>query len=235
MSNEVVKPEARALDNFGDFDDSIEGDDDGRTAGGLLVGTRLKYTNEATWENSNGDNYTGRVLLATNIRRTEVKWGADAPLEVRELGAGEKFRDLDALNDTIPKSEWRESFGKLAGPWVRQHVLEFADLESMERFSWPTSTVGGNICTHELVDCINMKRQFYKRVDIWPLVKLSHCFMQTKFGGRERPYFEIKDWYWPNKDDKIEAAQSPPKSLPPALQQVPEPTLKEELRDELPY
>ncbi len=80
-----------------------------------------------------------------------------------------------------------------------------------------------------------MKRQFYKRVDIWPLVKLSHRFMKTRFKGRERPYLEILDWYWPNKDDKIEAAPSQPLSLPPALQQVPEPSLAEEMKDSLPF
>jgi hypothetical protein len=238
--NEVTKRQPQALDNFGDFDDSIEGTDDLPTSG-RLIGTRLKFTNDAKWvTHPNGGDCTNRVLLATNIRRKEIKWGPKPnapPVDSRELKSGEKFRNMDVLNATCPKSEWRDKFGKFVGPWEIQHVLEFADLESMERFSWPTSTDGGNICVHELVDRINMKREFYKRVDIWPLVKLSHCFMPTKFGGRERPDLKIKDWFWPNKDkdDKIETAQPQPKSLPPALQQVPELTLEEALQDKLPY
>jgi hypothetical protein len=241
MSKDVEKTKPQALDNFADFDTSVEGDDD-RSVGGLLIGTRLKFTNDVKRvTHPNGDDCTGRVLLASNVRRTEVKWGPTPgapPVDHRELKPGDKFRDMETLNETCPKSEWREDFnGKPKGPWEIQHVLEFADLETMERFSWPTSTVGGSIAITELVDRILMKRQFYKRIDIWPLVKLAHRFMPTRFKGRERPYLEILDWYWPNKDtdDKIEAAPTQPKSLPPALQQVPEPTLAQEMDDSLPY
>jgi hypothetical protein len=236
MSNEVSKPEPRALDNFADFDDSIEGDDDGRMVG-TLVGTRLKFTNEARWEDPEGNDYTDRVLLASNIRRTEVKWGADAPLEVRELAAGEKYRDLESLNETVPKSEWRKGFdGQLRGPWQRQHVLEFCDLETMERFSWPTSTIGGSIAIHELVDRIMLKRKFYRRLDIYPLVKLAQRHMKTKYGGRERPHLEVKDWKCPENvgggGSKIEGAQQQALSQ---MQSVPEPSLAEEMKDSLPF
>jgi hypothetical protein len=75
MSNEVDKPIPQALDNFGDFDDSIEGaDDDGRSAGRILTGLRLKFTNEACWRTPDGDDYTGRELTAINVRRMEIYW-----------------------------------------------------------------------------------------------------------------------------------------------------------------
>jgi hypothetical protein len=239
--NEVAKPKSQVLDNFGSFDDSVEGAEGDRQSGGLLTGTRLKFTNEARWEDLNGDDRTDQVLLATNVRRTEVKWGIESgtpPVEVRELQPGDKFRDMEALNLATPKSEWREDFnGNPVGPWQIQHVMEFADLQTMERFSWPTATIGGGICVRELVSRIVMKRQLHERQDIWPLVKLTHRFMQTAWKGRERPYLEILDWYWPNKNegDKIEAAPPQPKSLPSALERVPEPTLKEELKDELAF
>jgi hypothetical protein len=234
MTNEVT-PNPQALDNFGDFDDSVEGDNN--RAGGLLVGTRLKFTNEATWE-TDGDDYTDHILLASNIRRMEIKWGENGPIreETRELKPGQKFRDLEALNALCPKSEWREDFnGQLVGPWQRQFVLELANLETMERFSWPTSTVGGSICCRELADRINMKRRLEKRVDLWPLVKLSHCFMKTRFKGRERPDCKIMSWYPPeeeSKNDKIEAAPTQPKLLP-ALEPASEPSLQEELKDKI--
>jgi hypothetical protein len=237
MINEVTKPKPQALDNFGDFDDSVEGDQ-GRVAGRLLVGTRLKFTNEATWETVNGDDYTDRVLLATNIRRLEIKWGETGPIDHRELQPGQKFRDLEALNALCPRSEWREDFnGKPKGPWEYQYVLELVDLETMERFSWPTATIGGGICIRELVDRINMKRRLEKRADMWPRVRLSHCFMKTKYKGRERPDCKIVDWYPPedaDKHDRIEAAPTQPK-LPPAREQAPEPSLKEEMNDEVKF
>jgi hypothetical protein len=256
MSSDLEKLKTTTmLDNFADFDTSVEGDDD-RPTSGRLVGTRLKFTNQATWvTHPDGTNCSNRILTVSNVRRTEVKWGVvknRPPIDSRELKAGEKFRDMEVLNAQCPKEEWRMSFGKLKGPWEIQYVLEFVDLTTMDRFSWPTSTIGGSIAVEELVDRVVMKRQFYKRDDIWALVRLTHRFMRTDWEGRERPYLEIVDWYWPKKgeENKLEAApteqkalpstpetvsSAAPETVPPALEKVPEPTLKEEMKDELPY
>jgi hypothetical protein len=242
MSSELEKSKTtQMLDNFADFDTSVEGDDDRTLGGGMLVGTRLKFGNDAKWRtHPDGDDCSGRVLVASNIRRLEIKWGLvpnSPPIDHRELKSGEKFRNMKELNEACPKEEWRESFGKMVGPWQIQHVLELCDLSSMEKFSWPTSTIGGSVAIEQLVDRILMKRQFFKRVDIWPLVRLSNRFMRTKWQGRERPHLEIIEWYWPNKgeSDKIEAAPTQPKSLPPALAKAPEVSPSEEMDDNLPY
>src|SRR5262245_21526036 len=140
--NEVIKREPKPLDGFRDYDDTIEGDDDehgGGGGGGGLVGTRLKFTNEARWEDPEGTDYTGRELIVVGVKRTEVKWGDGRPLEVRVLEPGEKYRDLDKVNETVPKAEWREDMnGKLQGPWQRQTVLNFLlAADTVEKFSWP--------------------------------------------------------------------------------------------------
>src|SRR3954470_8180589 len=106
MSNEVTKSKAVALDNFGSFDESVEGDNDNKQYGSLLAGTRLKFTETARWVTITGEDVTDRVLLATDIRRTEVRWGTvegKPPLEIRELQPGDKFRDLDAVNAQCPQ------------------------------------------------------------------------------------------------------------------------------------
>lgn len=208
MTNEIAKPKPQALDNFGDFDESVEGDDD-RRVGGTITGTRLKFTNDATWVTVNGDDFTDGVLLATNIRRWEIKWidGRPSP-ESRELQAGDKFRDLDALNELCPRSEWRDCFGKMKGPWEQQYVLELADLKTMDQFSWATSTVGGRWAAGELVDRVNKKRRYEGRNDLWAFIKLSHCFMKTQWKGRERPDCKIVDWYSPPKSEAVIEAGS---------------------------
>jgi hypothetical protein len=240
MSNGIVKPPPQTLDNFGAFDDSVEGDDSSRPVGGMLVGTRLKFTNSATWVSVTGDDYTDHVLLAANVRRMEIKWINDRPApESRELQAGEKFDDLDALNELCPRSEWRDSFGKMKGPWERQYILEFANLESMARFSWPTSTIGGGIAVRELIRSINLKRQFENRNDLWPFVKLSHCNMRTSYDpkGRERPDCKITSWYSPPKNEAALAAEpTQPQLSSSAFEPVTAPqSLAEEMKDEIPF
>ena len=223
MSNDIDKPNPRALDNFGDFDESIEGDHG--HVDGLLVGVRLKFTNSATWLGTNNEVFTNKALVVTNVRRTEVKWGTEEkkpPLETRELHPGQKFRDLDALNQLCPRSEWRTSYGQLKGPWERQYIVEFCDLKSMSRYSWPTSTIGGGIAVREMVDRVNMKRQFKKREDLWAVVRLSDTFMKTGYDGRQRPDLKIVGWYPLKGEDssKIDASPAPrlasPSTVPAA-------------------
>jgi hypothetical protein len=228
MSNDIDKPKVHALDNFADFDESVEGDEEGRF-GGLLVGMRLKFTNTAAWLGVNNKVFTDRVLLANNVRRTEVKWGTvqnKPPLETRELQPGQKFRDLEALNELCPRSEWRMSYGQLKGPWERQYVVEFADLASMEQFSWPTSTIGGGIAVRDLVKRTLMKRQFENREDVWPVVKLSNCFMRTGYDGRQRPDPKIIDWYRPKEESKQVEAVPTPQLASPATAPAVEPSSK---------
>lgn len=252
MGSEIVKKQPQALDNFDSFDDSVQGADDGHGAG-IHTGVRLKYTNEARWETTpDGTDYTDRELTAINVRRTEIRWGDGRP-EVRELAPGEQYRDLEALNATIPKSEWREGpDGRPRGPWQRQHILEFVDLNGMQRFWWPTSTVGGSRCITDLRDRIMLMRRF-RGENVYPTVRLTHTFMPTRFGGRERPHLEVKAWIKIGGGE-AEALPSPQAPLPPSQEQaapptakakpgeakiktqtVSEPSLEEELGDKLPY
>ena len=41
--------------------------------------------------------------------------------------------------------------------------------------------------------CIRDRRS-YKGEHIYPLVELSHTFMPTNYGGRERPSLVVKNW-----------------------------------------
>lgn len=134
MSEIVKHTTPQPLDNFASFSTQTEGDSEHFTS--TLRGVRLKFTNEATWKTANGADFSDRELVVVNSHRTEVKWGDGKPIEVRELGPGDKYRNLEVLNDSCPKSEWREGFdGKLHGPWQRQHILEFTDPVSMDVYS----------------------------------------------------------------------------------------------------
>jgi hypothetical protein len=264
IKQQLVSSVAQApLDNFGTFNDSVQGTDDDGHSGGILAGIRLKFTNESRWETPDGDDFTDKELTAINHRRVEVYWDAHAPRnappkETRELAPGERYRDLEALNETIPKSEWREGFdGKLQGPWQRQAILEFVNLEDMQCYSFPTSTMGGFRCIRELDDRIKRMRWF-KGQNVYPTVRLTHTHMPTRFGGRERPHLEIKEWHKiggreaealpppqaplpPPQQEQVAGQASPPQAQAVSqaetvkIQPVSEPALQEELNDKVPF
>ena len=240
MTSEVVRQQAQPLDNFDHFDDSVQTvDGDSERGPGRLIGTLLKFTNEARWEDTDGTEFSGKNLIASNVRRTEVKWGDGVPVEVIELGPSDKYRDLDALNESVPRNEWQEGpDGKLHGPWQRQHVLELIDIETMEAFSWPTSTIGGSIAIRELVERIQRMRRF-RGDHVYPAVVLDHRHMNTRFGGRERPHLQVMAWYRIGDHGVESVGNDAPRPLLQSgaqapVQKVAEPSLREELRDELP-
>jgi hypothetical protein len=238
MSNEITTQQPQPPDNFRHYDPTVQGADGDDSRSGTSLKERLKYTNEATWEDTNGTDFTGKHLLAVDVRRTEVKWGDGVPVEVIELGPGERYRDLDAVNEATDRSEWREGpDGKLQGPWQRQHVLELIDIATMAAYSWPTSTVGGSIAIRELIERIQRMRRF-RGENVYPAVELTHKHMKTRFGGRERPHLEVCGWYRVGEHG-VEVANTPARpaltKIPtqPPLQAVHEPSRKEELNDEI--
>ena len=95
---------------------------------------------------------------------------------------------MEALNDATPRSEWTEGpDGKPRGPWQAQHVVYLLDLKTGERFTWPTGTIGGARSVSDLVDKTKWMRRF-RGPAVYPVVTLSDCFMNTRFGGRQRPH-----------------------------------------------
>ena len=64
----------------------------------------------------------------------------------------------------------------------------------MERYSYPTSTIGGGIAVRELVERINWVRRF-KGVNLYPVIGFADTFMKSrKFSGRQRPHLPVKQW-----------------------------------------
>jgi hypothetical protein len=262
MSNELMKQS----DGFEGYEDQIEGGDQ-RQAGGVIRGVVLKFTNEAAWTVVGEKMRQDIELIAVGIGRVVQKWIDQLPAETRVLGPGEKFPDLKELNDKTPRSEWTEGpNGEPRGPWQAQHIVYLLDPATMDRYSFPTGTVGGAICVRELVDKTKWMRR-YREANVYAVVTLADKFMNTKFGGRQRPHFVIKRWVDLDGNEEealpapVEAARlvensaaEKPKEKPAAAAPaakttttkkgvtrfkrgattVEEPSLREELNDDLP-
>jgi hypothetical protein len=252
MSNELEKVSPHALDGFGGYTEVIEGSEGQSVAGVSLLGLKLKYL-DPIWTDPDENEVKGPFVVH-DVQRKVQKWLDDSrPAETIVLAPGEKWPDIEKLNAACPKSEWREKFGKLQGPWQGEHVVCFFDPATMVRYWWPSplTTVGSAICVRELVAQTKLMRS-YKGEHVYPLVELSHTFMPTNYGGRERPNLVVKDWVRfgnggnlvlpaPNRPVLADSAvaTTEPKSAatsnPTGMQSVGKLTAKEVTRDEIPF
>jgi len=138
------------------------------------------------------------------------------------------------LNADTPKSEWREAFGKLKGPWEAQHIVRLLDPATMDRYSFPTSTNGGHASVAELRQRTrDMRKICGERV--FAVVRLRDTFMPTAFGGRQRPHFEIVRFVTFGGDGStvLAASDAPALTGPSAMKTVETPSAKEVVQDEI--
>jgi hypothetical protein len=231
MSNDLEK-----TDGFEGFESGVEGQEaQGR---GVIRGACVRFTNEATWTINDGEELPSDLeLVAVDVIRVVQKWINQMPVETRILAPGEKFPDLKALNETAPKNEWTEVEGKLRGPWQAQHVVYLINPTTLDRYSYPTGTTGGAIAVRELVDKTKWMRSF-RGANVYAVVTLSDVFMNTRFGGRQRPHFVIKRWIMLGPKETALPAPTPEIAKPAAdadLRTVEPPSCAEEMNDEIPH
>jgi hypothetical protein len=194
MSNDVTKSTTHEVDGYAGFEDSVEGAEEQSNRG---IQGLVKFTNEALWVTREGEELSDKLeLIAANIERVVQKWTPDnsAPVETIILEPGQKFPDVKKLNEEAPKSEWVEGpDGNPRGPWQAEYRVYLLHFESMERYTFVTTTIGGGIAVRELRDKTMWMRRF-RGTQVYPVVTLSDVFMNTRFGGRQRPHFVIVRW-----------------------------------------
>ena len=241
--SDIVKKDPTSIDNFAGWEDGVEGDDRPEGAG-IIQGTLIKFTNEGKWVTRDGEELpTDLELVAANVNRVVQKWSEGQPVETIILEPHQKFPDIEEMNEKVPKKEWVEGpDGNMRGPWQAQHILYLLDPKTMDKYTFPTGTTGGRIAIRELVDKTTWMRRL-RGPNIYAVVLLSDTFMNTKWGGRQRPHFKIVRWVsLGSEGGQVEALPPPPATptqqttaqsdLP--LDEVKEPSLAEEMNDEIP-
>jgi hypothetical protein len=231
MSNEVAKKTATAIDGFDGFEDSTEGAKE--RGGGVIQGRIIKFTNEARWETNDGEEVDeNRELIAVDVGRVVQRWLDQRPIETIILKPHEKFPDIAKLNDAVPREEWVEGpSGELRGPWQSQHIVYLLDPATMDKFSIPFGTVGGQIAVRDLCDKTKWMRRF-RGENVYAVVQLNDVFMPTRFGGRQRPHFEVRRWVCFGAGGEPLAVTGPTDKATVALDP---PSAKEVTGDEIQY
>jgi hypothetical protein len=235
MTNDVVKP-PHTVDGFEAYTDEVEGGEE-QTSGRVIQGTLVKFTNEGGWITGGDEELSpGLELIVINIGRVVQRWQDGLPVETTVLEPGQKFPDIERLNEAVPQSEWEEGpDGKPRGPWQAQHIVYLLNPQMMDRYSYPTGTVGGGIAVRDLVDRTKWMRKF-RGANVYPVITLSDVFMATRFGGRQRPHFEIKRWVLLDGGSALPAPELPQlESSLPTAQEVKPPSAKEAVDDSIPF
>jgi hypothetical protein len=235
MSEVVI---ANMIDGFEGYEDRFEGGElQQASAGRVIQGTIVKFTNEAEWLIKDGAELSpDHELIAVDIIRVVQKWKEKLPVETIILEPGQKFPDVKKLNEETPQSEWvKGPDGQLRGPFQKQQIVYLLDPVTLDRFCWPTGTVGGDIAIRELVDKTKWMRKF-RGGQVCPVVTLSDVFMNT--GGRQRPHFIIKRWIALGGDEKPALAAPPSGTVAEPPKTEPLPGTKtvegEQMNDEIP-
>jgi hypothetical protein len=223
----LIKQERPAGDNFAGWDDTVEGAERSDSAG-IIQGTLVKFSNEAKWVTRDGDEISPDLeLVAVDVARVVQKWEDGKPIETIILQPNQPFPDLQEMNDKVPREDWLEGpDGHPRGPWQAQHILYLVDLNTMDRFTFATGTVGGRIAVGDLRDKLVWMRRL-RGGNVFAVVTLDSVFMKTRFGGRPRPAFKIVRW--------AAFGENGAAALPaPEPTTVSEPTIAEDFDDAIP-
>jgi hypothetical protein len=197
---DIVKNEpTNIVDNFEGWEDGVEGSDRPQGAG-IIQGTLVKFTNEAEWTTRDGDPLPADLEpVIVDVARVVQRWEDQQPVETIILEPHQLFPNIDGMNSKVPKEERGEGLdGKPRGPWQAQHIVYWLDLNTMDKYTFPTGTNGGRRAIRDLRDKLVWMRKL-RGANVYPVVTLSDTFMPTQFGGRQRPHFVIKRWV--NLDD----------------------------------
>jgi hypothetical protein len=212
-------------------------DDNEEDTNRVIQGTLIRFTNEATWVTGDGEELSLDLeLIATRTRRVVQKWQDGAPVETIFLAPGEKWPDVEKLNEAMPKKDWEEGpDGKPRGPWQPQRVLHLLDPKTMDQYTYPTGTVGGGIAIRDLIHKVKWMRD-YRGEHVYAVITLSNVYMSTRFGGRQRPHFVLVRWVKFGGDDgggKVLPAPDTPQLQGP--QEVKPPSAAEVTKDSIPW
>jgi hypothetical protein len=187
------------LDGFDGYTDESEGgegqDQDQNTSRRVIQGERISFTKAGVWVDAKKQPLPSNLLLlVADVIRVVQKWGTDG-MPVAEpliLGPNEKWPDTDAMNEKCPKSEWRMYFNQLIGPYQKQRVVYLWDPATMNKYTWPTSSNSGMAAVGDLVEKIQMQRQF-KKVKAYAIVALGSLLWSKRY-STPGPNLIVQDW-----------------------------------------
>jgi hypothetical protein len=193
----------------------------------LIVGEKARF-DKGRWLYNDLPMPPDRKYLGLTTTRKNVRFHEEGPPEVVAKKPGEPLPDVDALNEAIPRAQWREGLdGEPEPPWRRWFITVFLDTVTAQLFTHANSTVGAKIATLKLEQSVDWMSAL-KGAEVMPLIELRSASMANKYNTL-RPDFFIVGWRVFDGDALRIVDQNTS-----ALKAIAPPSLKEELNDEIP-
>ncbi len=190
-----------------------------------ITGPFLKYV-EGEWTVGGLPANSACQLVAIAVAHTLQRWRDQSVVD--EI-ADKPLPDLDELNAAIPKSEWELGLdGQPRPPWSDTYKIFFLDLSTGERSIYAASSIGARIAWGRLVDKVKWIRRI-RTCNVVPRVELGSTPMKTRYGVKKRPDFRVIEWL------DLSSGTPLPASDTPQLRKVEEPTVAEDINDEIPW
>jgi hypothetical protein len=184
----------------------------------------LKSDNSDNWS-QNGAPADSGPYLPINYRFVLQRWCDGRVIDTKD--DANEF-DVDELNKKIPKKEWEPdgyNAGELRPPWQRAKQLILMNLRTGEQVIYSASNTRCIIAVTRLIDQVRSKNFMLGRTAA-PVVELASAPFNTQYGMQKRGDFKaIGRWV------DLGGGQALPNAAP---KQLPEPSLAEELDDEIP-
>jgi hypothetical protein len=216
-----------AHDAYDDGYDEFDQQDDGR----VIVGLIEKFV-DGEWSTGGVPSDPKRRLAAVAINHILQRWQDKRVIDTK---TEKPLPDLDLLNGVVPKTEWElDKNGNPRPPWKHTHVAYLLDVDTAERTTFASDTIGAAIAVSRLQDKTVWMRRM-RNQNVVPQIELTWASMPTRFGLRKRPEFKVVAWL-----DLSGGGTLPPapeiKQLPPvAPKQVTEPSTAEDFNDTIPF
>jgi hypothetical protein len=206
-----------------------------------IIGAYIKFI-EGEWSSGGTPLKPDFRPLVVDIERGLQRWENGVLIEER---FEKPLPDLDALNEAIPKEQWGVfPNGSPKPPWSHAFKFYFLDDKTGTRATFGTNTVGGSICYEELKDKVKWIRKL-RGPGALPRVQPTWAPMRTKHSPhpKKRPELRVIEYVAFAEGGFVTLPASPTPRLPAAhpvqsatrLQKVEEPTLAEEMDDEIPF
>jgi hypothetical protein len=203
-------------------------DDHSEDGGGL--GAFEKF-NDGEWTTGGVPADPKRRLLAVHVEVFVRRWRGKKAEDIRD----KPLPDVDDLNASVPKAEWELDLnGQPREPYKRTYRVDFLDLDTGEHTNFISDTKGAKAAYLRLKDEVVWMRKMRGQAVV-PQVVLTSAPFKTGYGMKKRPDFKPVAWFDLSGGGPTAVQAQAPKALPPvAPTPVKEPSISEEMNDEIP-